>query len=78
MNLSLEPELEQRLEELARQRGVTPSFLVAQALRETVFAGGPTLAASHDEWEKRLVAIASDCGVSLPDDALTSEAIYEP
>ncbi len=31
----------------------------------------------RDEWEQRLVALPKDCGVSLPDSALSSEELYE-
>ncbi len=31
----------------------------------------------RDEWERRLRAAASDCGVSLSDEAVSSEGIYE-
>ena len=34
-------------------------------------------AGSRDEWERRLRRVATDCGVSLPDAALSSEGIYE-
>jgi hypothetical protein len=31
----------------------------------------------RDEWERRLRQAASDCGVSLSDEAVSSEGIYE-
>lgn len=31
----------------------------------------------RDEWERQLLALAKDCGVSLPDSALRRESIYE-
>ena len=31
----------------------------------------------QDEWERRLRAIATDCGVSIPGSALTREALYD-
>jgi len=30
-----------------------------------------------DEWERRLFAAAIDCGVSVPDSALSSDGLYE-
>jgi hypothetical protein len=33
--------------------------------------------APRDEWERKLLAVATDCGVSLPDSALSSEGLYE-
>jgi hypothetical protein len=32
---------------------------------------------SQDEWERRLREAASDCGVSLSDEALSSEGLYD-
>lgn len=77
MNLILDHDLEQRLEELARRQGTSLSTLVVQALRER-FLTQQTAPQQADEWESKLALVVSDCGVSLPDDALTSEAIYEP
>jgi hypothetical protein len=31
----------------------------------------------HDEWGRRLRSIATDCGVSLSDEALSSEGFYK-
>jgi hypothetical protein len=31
----------------------------------------------QDEWERRLLAVAKDCGVSLPDSAVSSEGLYD-
>jgi predicted DNA-binding antitoxin AbrB/MazE fold protein len=31
----------------------------------------------QDEWERRLVGIGKDCGVSLPDRAVSSEGLYD-
>jgi hypothetical protein len=30
-----------------------------------------------DDWEQQLANVARDCGVSLPNDAASSEGIYE-
>ena len=30
-----------------------------------------------DEWERRLFALATDCGVSIPDSALSSDGLYD-
>lgn len=37
----------------------------------------PSIPAPRDEWERRLRAIAIDCGTSLSDAAVSSEGIYE-
>jgi len=31
----------------------------------------------RDEWERQLLGIAKDCGVSLPDSAVSSDQLYE-
>lgn len=31
----------------------------------------------QDEWERRLIGVAKDCGVSLSDSTLSSEGLYE-
>ncbi len=31
----------------------------------------------RDEWERRLLGLAKDCGVSLSDQAVSREALYE-
>ena len=32
---------------------------------------------AHEEWMRRLRSIASDCGVSLSNEALSSEGLYD-
>jgi hypothetical protein len=76
MVITLGPELEKALHDLARQRGVSPEDLVLEALRERFLA--PTrLNQVPDEWVQRLRQVATDCGVSLSDAAVSSEGIYE-
>jgi hypothetical protein len=75
MVLTLGPELEAALNELARRRGVAPEVLALNALRER-FLPAATLQ-PRDEWERGLLAAARDCGVSLPDSAVSSEGRYE-
>lgn len=40
-------------------------------------SAGEARLAPRDEWELRLLGIAKDCGVSLPDSAVSSEGLYE-
>ncbi len=76
MVIMLDPELEKVLTELARRQGVPPEALALGALRDQ-FLAAPPGAESRDERERRLRQIATDCGVSLPDEALSSEGLYE-
>jgi hypothetical protein len=37
----------------------------------------PVAVEPQDEWERRLLELATDCGVSLPNAAVSSEGLYE-
>jgi hypothetical protein len=74
--ITLEPELEAALNQAALRRGVAPELLVLDALRQR-FLHGAAPAIPHDEWELRLLGMARECGVSLPDSALSRQALYE-
>lgn len=76
MVVTLDPELETALTELARQQGVAPEVLALNALRER-FLARPPLDQPQDEWERRLLGAATDCGVSLSHEAVSSEGHYE-
>jgi hypothetical protein len=76
MVIKLDPGLESALNESARRRGVDPEVVVIDILRGQLLT--PTVAiVPHDEWERRLLGAAKDCGVSLPVEALTSDGMYE-
>ena len=75
MVITLPPELEEALNEQARRQGVTPEALALNALRERFLPAAPPQ--PRDEWERRLLGLAKDCGVSLPDSAVSREALYE-
>jgi hypothetical protein len=76
MVITLGPELEKTLNDLARQRGVSPEVLALEALRDRFLA--PTrLNQTQDEWVRRLRQVATNCGVALSDAAVSSEGIYE-
>jgi len=38
---------------------------------------GPYSIGPRDEWERELMSLASDCGVSLSDQALSRENLYD-
>jgi hypothetical protein len=75
MTLTLEVDLEAALNEQARRQGVAPEVLAVNALRSR-FLDAAALQ-PRDEWERGLLEAARDCGVSLPDSALSSEGLYE-
>jgi hypothetical protein len=74
--ITLEPELEAALNQAALRRGVAPELLVLDALRQR-FLHSAAPAVGHDEWELRLLGTARECGVSLPDTALSRQSLYE-
>ena len=76
MVITLGPDLEAALTEVARQQRVAPEILALNALRER-FLPPSEASESQDEWERRLRRTATDCGVSLSNSAVSSEGIYE-
>jgi hypothetical protein len=76
MVITLAPDLAAALNDLARQQGVTPEVLALNALRERFLAPALRLQ-PRDEWERGLLAAATDCGVSLSNEAVSSEGLYE-
>lgn len=76
MVITLDPELEAALTESAQRQGVRPEALALNTLRER-FLGAAPLLPSQDEWERGLRALAKDCGVSLSNEALSREQLYE-
>ena len=75
MVITLPPQLESALAAQARQRGVAPEALALDLLRRHLLPETPPVPA--DEWERGLLAAARDCGVSLPDWALSSDGLYD-
>ena len=76
MVVKLSPELESALNQEAHRRGVDPEALALDALRER-FLTAAAPPPPQDEWERRLLGLARNCAVSLPDTALRREALYE-
>jgi len=76
MVITLGPELESVLSDVARKQGVAPEALAIDVLRERFLDHDQRLQA-RDEWEQGLLDAARECGVSLPDSALSSEGLYE-
>ncbi len=72
MVIDLSPELEGALRAEAERRGLTPEALA----RETLRMRFPAPIVPRDDWERRVLALGKDYGVSLPPSALTSEEMY--
>ena len=75
MVIEMTPELETALTAAAQKQGIGPEALAFNTLRQ-LFVGRPLPFEPRDEWERRLLAIGKDCGVSLPDSAFTAEELY--
>lgn len=76
MTITLEPQLEAKLAEVARTRGTTPEALAAAILRDGLQVRRPP-SEPQDEWERQLFSAARDYGVSLSNEALGRENLYE-
>jgi hypothetical protein len=75
MVIMVGPDLEAALKDFACKQGVAPETLALQALRERFLA--PVLRIQPtDEWA-RLRSAATDCGVSLSNEAVSSEGLYD-
>jgi hypothetical protein len=78
MVVKITPELEAALTEQARRRGIDPEALAIETLRNRFLSTASAPAVEpRDEWERKLFGAALDCGVSVPDSALSSDALYE-
>jgi hypothetical protein len=76
MIVTLGPDLEAALTEQARGQGIAPELLALKVLRERFLGAVPPIQ-PRDEWERRLLGLAKDCGVSLSDQALSREELYD-
>ncbi len=76
MIITVDNELEAALTEEARRRGIAAADLALHTLRDQFLTSHPP-AQPHDDWERRLLALAKDCGVSLSDTVLSRETLYE-
>jgi len=76
MVIKVEPDLETALNAEAQRRGVAPEALAVEVLRQR-FLPRALPFEPQDEWERRLLSIGSDCGVSLPDSAFSSDELYD-
>jgi hypothetical protein len=76
MVITPEPQPEAALAAAARQRGISSEELALEALRQK-FLPRPLPFEPQDEWERRLLSNATDCGVSPPDSAFSREELYD-
>lgn len=74
MVITVGRELEAALSKAANHQGVAPEVLALNVLHERFLSTAATLQ-PRDEWERGLLEAARDCGVSLPNSALSSEGL---
>ncbi|HEY1064948.1 MAG TPA: hypothetical protein VGE52_02515 [Pirellulales bacterium] len=60
----------------AEKRGMTPEAFVLDVLKTRLGVRREAFV-PRDDWERELLSIGIDCGVSLPASALTSEELYD-
>ena len=79
MTITLTPEIEAGLTAKAQTQGTTPERLALERLRKEFAAENVivNLREPRDEWERILQTASSPCGVSLSNEAVSSEGIYE-
>lgn len=73
MVITLDAELEAALNNAAEKQGGTSEALALKTLRN-IFAPPPF--EPRDEWERQLLSIGTPCGVSLSDEVLGREEMY--
>lgn len=81
MTITLTPDIEMALTERAQKQGKPPETLALESLRaefvEAALMKGPTLLEPRDDWERLLRSAATPAGVSLSNEAVSSDGIYE-
>lgn len=74
MTITLDPELQAAVNAAAQHQGITPEALVLKQLRERYLLKALK---PRDDWERRLLAMGIDCGVSLSNEALSRDTMYD-
>lgn len=81
MTIAFTPELEAAIMQEAQRDGKTPEDLVLEAVQEKFVTRSHSpvleLREPRDEWERLLRSAASPAGVSLTDEQLSREVMYE-
>ena len=76
MVITVAADLEAALRKQADAQGIAPEVLAVTALRQR-FLGMAAALQPQDDWERRLRSAATDCGVSLSNEAVSTEGLYE-
>ncbi len=76
MVLTIEADLEATIRKQAQSTGESPEKMTLNALREK-FGEAACASEPQDEWERRLRRIGTPCGVTLSNEALSREEMYD-
>ena len=80
MTIQLAPELEAAVTHEAQRLGTTPEMVVQRAVQDHLRAHAAPVSldrSAPQEKLRRILAVARDCGVSLSNEALSSEGLYD-
>ncbi len=78
MTITLTPEIEQMLTQEAQKTGTTPEALALSKLRMPASLDYQALLPPpRDDWERELRSIAENCGVSLTDEDVSRDSLYD-
>ena len=77
VSVTLTPKLEQAVVDRAQLAGTSPQEFVLGILEKSLLPASGVNHSSIDEWEQALLAASVDCGVSLSDEAVSSEGLYD-
>jgi hypothetical protein len=75
VTITLPPQLESALAARATERGIAPEELAVELLSAYFPPDPPPI--PHDEFVRLLQSAATDCGVSLSNEALSSDGLYD-
>jgi hypothetical protein len=76
MVITIEPDLEAALNNEAHKLEIAPEVLALHFLRQR-FLPHTLVDEPRDEWERLLRQAATDCGVALSNEAVSSEGLYD-
>jgi len=76
MVITPDPELEAALTAAAQKEGVAPEAFALVVLRERFLPSSLPIE-PRDDWERGLLALATDCGAPNPDTTYGREEMYD-
>ena len=80
MTITLPAEIEAVLVARARLREATPEQLAVATLRDSLLPDAGTkgvVSEEHEKWIALVKRIGRPCGVAVPDEALSSDGLYD-